>query len=262
MCSLRRVLSARRGSIGVESAIFLPVFLIGILTLAYLIRIAAIQEGVHHSFSDEVARVAAEGTAPVHAIGFSGNLKSRLQEENSGRIRAIKVSPFLCRAVWMGKGRLYEDLVGGTVSWEARPTLPPILRGSVVCGDTVVARAFTGTEHDPGPMPFSDMEKDGDGTLVWVFPRAGEKYHGEDCTYIKNSPREMLLTPELKREYRPCKICRPDRLKGPCLVYCFPKAGSVYHTGSCYIVDRYVISMDEKDAKEKGYTPCSKCGGH
>jgi hypothetical protein len=39
----------------------------------------------------------------------------------------------------------------------------------------------------------------------------------------------------------------------------FAGSGAVYHKGSCFIVDRYVISMDEVDAVKKGYTPCSRC---
>jgi hypothetical protein len=45
------------------------------------------------------------------------------------------------------------------------------------------------------------------------------------------------------------------------LVYVFPSAGGAYHLGACYIVERYVISMSESDARSKGYTKCAKCGG-
>ena len=251
----------RRGSIGVESAIIVPLFLVGILTLGFLIRITAIQESVHHSLADEAWRIAAEGSLPVHALTLPADVVKRLNEENGDRIGDVKVSPFRYRVPWMGNGRLYSDLIGVTVSYKVKPKLPTILQGDVKSGDTALTRAFVGAIQPEDPLGFSEMEKDDDGTIVWVFPKAGEKYHGENCSYIKNDPKEMLLTAEIKRKYKPCDICKPGGLGVGCLIYCFPAAGSAYHVGSCYIVDRYVISMDEQDAKEKGYNPCKKCGG-
>jgi hypothetical protein len=110
-------------------------------------------------------------------------------------------------------------------------------------------------------MTFEEMEEDDDSHLVWIFPRAGEKYHGEDCSYIKNEPREELLSGTVRRSYSPCALCKPGELGDGSLVYVFPKAGGAYHRGECYVVERYVISMSEDDAKGKGYSACSKCGG-
>jgi hypothetical protein len=126
---------------------------------------------------------------------------------------------------------------------------------------TAVCRAFVGTTASGDKMPLSELEDGGDSNIVWVFPRAGEKYHAEKCSVIKNHPKEMLLSSRIRRSYKSCKLCKPADAADGSLVYVFPAAGEAYHLGDCFIVERYVISMDRQDAREKGYTACAKCGG-
>ncbi len=96
---------------------------------------------------------------------------------------------------------------------------------------------------------------------VWVFPVAVERYHVVDCPYIKVNARQMLLTDSIRRRYEACSLCDPQGLPNGSLIYCFPRAGKVYHRASCTQVDRYVVSMSVTEAEKKGYTPCSKCEG-
>jgi hypothetical protein len=71
----------------------------------------------------------------------------------------------------------------------------------------------------------------------------------------------MILTSAVRGKYSPCELCKPGKARDGALVYVFPSAGGAYHRGECYIVERFVISMSEDDAKGKGYSKCSKCGG-
>jgi hypothetical protein len=257
-----RTRAGRRGSLAVEAAIFLPLFLIGMLTLGYLIRIVAIQENVHHALADETGRLAAEAPLPLLSPSYQKDVSARVSEENGDRVGGIRLSPVRYRVSWAGKGKSYSDLIGVSLSYDVLLRLPALFMNTVRCGDTVLTRAFVGAETAGNPMPFSEMEKGDDGNMVWIFPRAGEKYHGENCSYIKNHPRETLLSPAVRSRYHPCALCKPGQVSNGTLVYCFPTAGAAYHLGNCYQVERYVIEIDEVDAKKKNYTPCSKCGGN
>jgi hypothetical protein len=110
-------------------------------------------------------------------------------------------------------------------------------------------------------MSFEAMEQGDAGGTVWVFPRAGERYHAEHCSYIDNNPRERLLDRTVRAQYSACQLCGAASAHEGDLVYCFPTTGRVFHTGDCYLVERYVIEIDRADAEKQGYTACAKCGG-
>ncbi|MDR0357061.1 MAG: hypothetical protein LBH63_01615 [Clostridiales Family XIII bacterium] len=247
-----------------ETAIFLPLFIVGALTLGYLMKIASVEEGVFHSVADETRLLAAQANLPVLSATYKKDLTNRLNEENAGDIRGVKVSPILYRMPYYGvkSGRAYTDLIGVSVAYEIDLRLPALFMRSAESGTAIICRAFVGCDNAAIPMPFDEMERNGDGNIVWVFPRAGERYHGPDCSYIKNEPKEVLLNASVRSRYKPCELCKPSAMSDGNLVYCFPGFGEAYHKGNCFLVKRYVVSMDVSDAKEHGYTVCSKCGGN
>jgi len=89
---------------------------------------------------------------------------------------------------------------------------------------------------------------------------------GEDditcgCTYVKANAREVVLTGQLKKKYNSCSLCDSDAVSIGAFVYCFEENGTVYHKDTCKQVTRYAIEINKTEAVDKGYTPCSKCGG-
>jgi hypothetical protein len=255
--------SARGGSLAVEAAIFLPLFLIGVMTVGWLIQMVSVSEQAFHSLADETGALAAEASLPVLSPAFKNDAEKRIRDENGWRMRSLSLSPVLYRVPYIDtrSGTKHTDLISVSATWDMPIPLPPIFQRGLKSGGTVLCRAFVGKDNKATPMPFSEMEQNEDGTIVWVFPRAGERYHGEDCVYIKNNPREMLLTSQVRRSYDACSLCKPNAAGEGSLVYVFPRAGDAYHSGSCHIVERYVISVSEKDAQKDGYTACGKCGG-
>ncbi|MDR2162632.1 MAG: hypothetical protein LBO70_01605 [Clostridiales Family XIII bacterium] len=255
--------NVRMGSLAVETAIFLPLFIVGVLTLGWLIKYTSISENVYHSLADETGRYAASAVRSYLPSGYAGVVKARIEDENGNDISSVEVSPvrFHFPYAFATSGRMYTDLIGASVSYKADLALNHIFADGLKGSETILCRAFVGARDPGGKMTFDEMEQDSDSHLVWVFPRAGERYHGELCPYIKNNPREMVLTGTVRGRYSPCKLCKPGNARDGTLVYVFPSAGGAYHLGECYIVERYVISMSEDDARGKGYTKCAKCGG-
>ena len=245
----------------VEAAIFLPLFIIGILTIGYLLKFCMVSEGVQHALADEAHRIMAEAPYKL-PIGNEGEIERRIVAEGRGEVDNIVAHQALYPALGVSKGgRAYTNLVAISVTFDTPLKLPRIFRDSIGGERTILCRAFVGSAQSGAAMPFSEMEEDDGGGTVWVFPRAGERYHGKDCSYIENNPREVLLDKTIKLVFSPCKHCNPGNRRDGTLVYCFEKSGKAYHTGECFIVDRYVIEIGKKDAEKQGYTPCSACGG-
>jgi len=199
----------------------------------------------------------------VNPPGFEQDVVRRVTDESGGDVTAAEATGFLYRVPGFSTvgGRGYTDLIGGSVDYTVPLRIPHIFKDAIKGEETVLCRAFVGTEDAGDVMPFDDMEEHEDGAKVWVFPRAGVRYHAEDCRYIKNDPCEVLLSNSVRRKYAPCELCEPGGARDGTLVYVFPHSGEAYHLASCTKVDKYVIALSEKDAREQGYTACSVCGG-
>ena len=259
--NIDRLKRTRRGSIAVEATIILPLFIIGILTLGYLIKFTMAGEGVFHALADETSKFTSQTASVLGISAYEKDVKVRVENESYGDVAAADVFG-LYHIPFVGKnGKMYTSLVGVSVTWDTPIRLPRLLRDELGGQTTILARAFVGGTNAGNELPFSEMEKDDNGLTVWVFPRAGERYHEEFCEYIKNNPQERLLDKKVRNKYNACKLCLAQAAHEGDLVYCFPTTGRVFHTGECYLVERYVIEISEEDAKNQGYTACSKCGG-
>ena len=246
--------NTKKGFLSVEASIFVPVFVIAVLTFGYLIKVAVAQENIMHAMADEARRISIYSYNVKAAPLLASGLRGRILEENKD-IDGAYIETFRYLFSYAGK----DDLIGVRVSGNIKIKLPIIFHDSVDVSDTLLFRAFTGREFIPEEIRFDEMEEEDESRVVWVFPTAGERYHEENCGYIKVAAKQAILTTDVTKNYKPCVLCGAGKLLGGSAIYYFPGSGEVYHNGSCFIVDRYVISMEEEDAIKKGYTPCSKC---
>ena len=124
----------------------------------------------------------------------------------------------------------------------------------------LVTRAFVGKKRSCESM--TDDEMSGAGAEpVFIFPKRGEKYHREGCTFLRAASTSGALTSGIRSKYAPCPICGSRNAADGTLVYYFPAAGESYHLRNCPSLQRHYVEIDKKDAVSRGYTPCSKCGG-
>ena len=96
---------------------------------------------------------------------------------------------------------------------------------------------------------------------VWIFPQSGEKYHSKNCTYVKATVHSRILNASVRTRYAACSTCRSGDLPAGSIVWCFDGDDTAYHRGTCRTIDRHTAVIDRTEAIDKGYTPCSKCGG-
>jgi len=246
----------KRGSITLEAAIFLPVFIIGILTIAYLMKYIYAQENILYSICEE-ARLLSKNTYVTRAAPlFQMGVENRIEEENKG----VSFVETTCFNPMYQEGEL-TDLIFYEAEYWMDIRLPIGLYDGFKGSETVVFRGFVGRRNTAEIMSFEEMEKEEESVKVWVFPAEGKRYHNRTCPFIVNYPARVILTKEIKEKFHPCSICDSNEAEIGQLVYCFYKSGKAYHLSDCPTVDKYVIEMEKEAAVKMGYTPCKTCGG-
>lgn len=250
----------KRGSMITEATICLPVFIIALITLGYLLKVIWIQESIFHDLVNESRKMAIEcygSSLPIERTLFALRMEEDIQREGFSELGNCDIKSFKCSGVaGAGDGR-----VEITYGYEVSLNLPIPIISKVEVKNDVSFRCWIGKSAEGSPMGFSVMKEAEDCNTVYVFPRAGEKYHRANCRYISVYPIRTFLSVNISKTYNPCKLCRGEELSVGAVIFVFSGSGKVYHKGGCNTVERYVVSMDQRDASIKGYTACSVCGG-
>lgn len=257
----RPILTGKRGSLIVDAAICLPFFVIAIAMLLMLIAQTGREESVTRAMvKSAIASVdAAAALEQGEDFFVTGNLSFRAAFAAAGMSDPGA-------AAGAGFPRMYTGIDGFPVSLKVRaddlavvrvpiktklPSIGDLVRSSDACR-TVVFRPFTGESNR------TLQEND---RRVYVFPKYGERYHGEGCYILKDGCVETILTKALKKRCSPCKVCRPDERSIGSKVYMYLESSSTYHKKECASITKSYISMPKSQALEEGYTPCGICGG-
>jgi hypothetical protein len=249
--------TTQNGYLAVETAIFLPIFIIGLLTFGYLIKFLLIEEAIFHAFTDETRVLCSEARInPLNVVQFESVLERRTSEEIGDNVSSMDVDHVL----YLYPANGMTGMISMDLNYDVNVRLPVQIVKILPVAESLMCRGFIGSKEDLDPLGFDEMEKVKDSDLVWIFPRAGGKYHDENCICIKSEPFQVVLSYKIKKAYSPCSICDSKNLAVGSLVYCF-KTGNSYHSANCPSVDKYVISIEKDEAIKKGYSACLKCGG-
>lgn len=249
----------KKGSMAVEASILLPIVILGILTIAYIININSLTENVMSISADESRRVAINSYSDLgkgYSLIFPAELKKRLKEENS-HCQDISVSDY--RYLYSKEGQ--DNLISFKVDYSISTPLGMGSIGRVYLQETITTRAFVGKSKYENQEGYELMSKDEESCPVWIFPDSGTKYHGENCRYLKAAACKKGLTRDIRNRYKPCKLCGAKGISDGQWVYCFMNSGGAYHKKTCKTVDKYVVEVEKQVAIDKGYMPCSVCGG-
>lgn len=248
--NIREKFCNSRGYYTVEAALVLPFILVLLLTLSYVIKIVAIEEKVIHAMVDESHYTITQSYLIKYDPSFSYRLSKRIKEEN-GDIDHVNI-----------QGGMPVSKPKGVIKVRALcrdyRTFPLGFHKDFVLDNRVRCRAFIGSEPIGKPMSFDEMEKSTGGSLVWIFPTAGERYHKESCRYLKAELKAGSAHNLREKGYCPCRLCKPHEGE---TVYYFPNYGQSYHRQHCKAAQRNIVSMDRSLAEERGYTACKICGG-
>ena len=247
--------NTKKGSVTVEAAIILPLFIIAVLTIGYTIKLIETEEAVINGAADEARYISAYAYIEKTGLGVKTRIEKRIKNDKSAESFAVR------RLRYLYSNFNNTGLISIDMAYTVKNRMPVRMRGDFHRETGIMFRGFVGRNNKGQIFSFDMMQTSDDGTTVWVFPVAGEKYHSENCSYIKVYPVQTILTDEVRQHYSPCRLCRPDEHGNGHIVYCFKKTGKAYHSADCSTVDRYVVEMTRYEAVAEGYSRCSKCGG-
>ncbi len=237
----------------------LPMVILGILTLGYIIKINTLEEISSSIATDELRLLCMESyseTGKLNGVVFPIKLKERLNQ-NQPEGTALKVQNYK----YLYSDYSKDNLISFTIGYDTDINFPIKFCDTIEGKQYYVSRAFVGKRNYRTEKGFVAMEEIEESEKVLIFPMSGEKYHDHTCTYVKSSTVKSVLAKAIKRKYDPCRLCDAKNMNEGEVVCYFPKSGEVYHKESCLAVDKYVIEVEKREAVQRGYTPCLKCGG-
>lgn len=247
---LNKKFTEKTGSMLVEGAVFLPVFIAVSAALVCLIKACLFQIIVFSAYADQVK------TASVQ----EGNKVSYNAET------VLKDSGINTSAVSLD-GHYYGLTVEGipevekiVFSCDVKFAISVFGIGKAPVKNQIFTRKWTGRYIGGDIFSFEDMERDENADQVYVFPRSGGRFHGKSCRYISSYAQKTVLSTDIRDKYGACPLCTDGNERNGQNIYIF-RYGNSYHKANCSSVDKYVICMDRSDAAAKGYSACSVCGG-
>ncbi|NLY82081.1 MAG: hypothetical protein GX078_04825 [Clostridiales bacterium] len=243
----------KKGSHIIEATICLPIYIMAIILLSSIILLYSAAENITFSVADElrVAAIEARYVKVNPLIPFK--IKERVIEENKN------VSE--CKMKFYGTCMRYKEL-NNLIKFKMEATFDKSLmyfNSKASYKLNVMTRAFVGDSGKLNPMSKEEFSND-EAEIVYIFPNYGECYHNENCTYVKNGCKPIVLTESTKNSYSQCQTCNSSAAILGDVVYVFSTGGS-YHKSNCSLVDKNYIKIEKKTAIERGYRPCKKCGG-
>lgn len=248
--------NSTKGFYTLEASIVLPLIILAILSLGYFMKVEGTWENCIHGAIDESGRIAAKSYDKGMAIISKSRIQERILEENSD-LETIEISDVKIGYQDLNTDKLTSYKINATMTLE----LPLGFNQQFNFNSRIKFRGFVGKKVINAPLGNEGLETDLAKNPVWVFPQSGKKYHGENCTYVKASVKQKLLTNKLKREYSSCMLCSSDEVRMGSIVFCFESKGTAYHKGTCGTIKRHTVIIDKSEAQDRGYRPCSKCKG-
>jgi hypothetical protein len=249
------MIRSTKGFYTLEATIFLPLVILAVLSLGYFIKVEGTWENVYHGAIDECSLSASKayGSEP---LSISSKIKNRVTSDNPD-VKGVSVDKRSLTGIMSGDSHINAYSIRG----ELDLNFPLGFEYSFALNGGIKYRNFVGKTTSGTPLGSDGLSSDVSQEPVYVFPYSGEKYHGENCTYVKATATKQILNTSLKSRYSSCGLCHSGNASTGSIVYCFKSEDSAYHIGSCKSLNRRTMVIDKKEATKKGYTACSKCGG-
>ena len=250
-----KMLINRKGSTLIEAAISLPLFIIAVMVMSSVILMYACIEDCAFIAANELRLGAAEAIMADTSVAVPYRIRKRIEEGHS-QIHSVKLTDagFRCRRWGM------DELLLVDLSLNMKTNNPLGIKAEADYDLALATRAYVGRERDESSMTAEEF-MDEDAEAVYIFPKRGEKYHSEGCTFLRAASTSSALTGSIRKKYRPCPLCHSGRAENGALIYYFPSDGEDYHLPGCPSLQRNYIEIDRGTAVKRGYKACSKCGG-
>ncbi|MCI7123543.1 MAG: hypothetical protein SPG71_03380 [Clostridia bacterium] len=251
----RRRGDCRRGSYVVEAAITLPVLLIAMIVLSSIV--------LYYSCIEDAAFITATEfrKGSIEAVVSEGQPLIPLEVAERTRDNHPILDSHRILEYGFRKNRNgLNELIYLNLELDMKTRNPLGILSQSRYDSALMTRAYVGQVRNCKAMTEAEFRNElADG--VFIFPQDGEKYHNKNCTFVRSETKAVALTESVKRKYTGCRVCRSKEAASGTRVYVFPEYGSRYHLPGCRVLERRCIEIEKDVAKERKYTPCSKCGG-
>lgn len=247
------VLTSAKGSITVEAAMAIPLFLFATVALLYLLEIMAVQTSIRAGMQYAGRQVAEEASYVTVLLPseVEKNMISAIGAERLERSTIVGGSG----GISCGKSRISPRTGIGTicVEYQIRIPIPFYQINKITKTDSMKIKAWTGYEKEGISIA--------DDTTVYITD-TGMVYHKDyHCTYLDLSIQMVRKTkiPELRNidggKYYACEYCMGTVGNK---VY-ITNSGNRYHSSlACSGLKRTIYAIPLSDALGKG--ACSRCG--
>lgn len=249
-----KTVTNKRGSYILEASIVLPIFLVAVIVMCSIILMYQTIENANFILGTELRRGAAEAIYTDSSILIPPRIETRIKG-NGSRVSKLTIADYSYRA-----NRLEQDeLIAIKYIMQMKADNPFDLATEANYELSLVTRAYVGKERELDSMSIEEMLAD--GSAVYIFPKRGEKYHSQGCSFLKAASVSSPLTKTIKSKYDACPVCHSSKAMLGALIYYFPQDGESYHLPGCPTLERNYIELEKRVAVKRGYTACSKCGG-
>lgn len=215
---LRKNIDNKKGSYIAEAALTLPVFIICVIALLLVVQIIGICENIGFETAKTV-KASALGAYGIQndEYGVTASL-CKLGIERNVRAADCRLTGFRVKNLdYMYTDNGIDDLIG-TETEAVFNVLNPIgVRGRIIFSQSLLVRAFTGSQQDIRPLGAEDFLSGGKSEKVVVFLKYGQRFHRTECRYVKQEYHGEVQKLEMEREdairkgYTPCMVCGKNK---------------------------------------------------
>ena len=281
------------GSITLEAAIALPLFLFFVLTVTSVLDMIRLQSNMLSALHQTGSRMSYYSFFYRYALSdlldleagdetYDGEMGADLSELGGLAVSVVLSELYVRGQVEEQLGSAYLDhtcLAGGSggisylrssilagddcidlvADYRAKPFFPFPGLGSISLQSRYYGHAWVGYDVGAG-LPDHDKEEE---EIVYVTPNGTVYHRTRECTYLKPHLTTVTAAGLVTARndsgacYYACEFCRPS----PAATYIITPDGNRYHSSpECHGLRRTVLEIPLKEAREH-YPPCSKCGG-
>lgn len=276
-----------KGSLTVEAALLMPIFLYAMMAFLYFIHIFVLQDKLQSAITEMGLSLARH--AYVYSIYLEGdiweNADASLQLDEllvdlakdqgeevllkaylSNFLEEDEVNNFCIQDGFRGIDLSYstwldeEDCIDIVLSYQVELPLPLIFNKRIPFTQRVRLRGWTGHQV---PAQYGEQEEQGD-EFVYITA-TGTVYHtNSNCSHIKITANPVLGIPSHLRndnggKYYPCESCCKS-VTSESMTFYITSDGTRYHTTkTCSKIKRTIQTVKRSEVSERRL--CKKCEG-
>ncbi len=236
------------GSLTVEAALALPIFLFAMIMILYLFRMMQVQYIVGNSLDQAAAEASLFG-------GVSQKEAENLTKAMFYKELAVQKCPmsgieFGVAGFSWKSGKAGADTIDLSVSYRMRFPLNFFGRRSLSLSNSCRMRRWVGNQSGTDNREGKEW--------VYLTPTENVYHSRRDCSHLKLTIQSAAVNETIRKKYKPCGHC--VRKKKPGGIVYITREGDCYHMKiDCSGLKRTIYMVLKEQVGNK--RACARCGG-